>query len=477
LRDRYSVQGRVVGSSSELRSFLREAVGEVYRYALALTGSPARAEQLTVNAAVELARHVDAVGAAPVSTSQMMKDVRRSVLDSRSHRRRGVRRAPEEHVPPPREGAGAYVLAALDQLNSDERIALVLRHHDGMLLPDIARAIGRSHAETEPILRRAEGLVLPAAERFDDGAGADAIARLLRSVPGPPDALADRVWASVESELVPEYAMRPMPPAVSSHGLSWVGPSDAAPLDHEVTPAREAKRNGVTLLIGGAILAAVLGIAALTAPHGGSKSSATSDGTGVVAGTGATTASTAPPTTTPPTTVPASHGAVDRSLKPPPPDVIVDAGAVPAHPPDSVDGPVVTGDASTFKDEGPPLPNVSTEVQTLNGVSSVIVRRPDPAGGIAVWLVQVRGTVRDNTEKAPDLIQAWGIDHGDVLLAFRIAGHPDKVVLVGLRSGGGGTWLRALDGMEPVVARADGSVLCLGPGPRGLSLNTYDVLS
>jgi hypothetical protein len=369
------------------------------------------------------------------------------------------------------------VLASLDQLNSDERLALVLRHHDGMLLPDIARAIGHSHAETEQVLRRAEGLVLPAAERFDDGAGADAIARLLRSVPGPPDALSDRVWASVESELVPEYAARPVLPATSSRGLPWVGPSDAAPLDHEVTPAHEARRNGVTLLIGGAVLAAILGIAALTAPHRGSGSGATSEGTGVVAGTGVTATTTAPPTSTPPTTVPASHGAVDRSLKPPTPDVIVDAGAAPAHPPDSVDRPVVTGDASTFKDDGPPLPNVSTEVQTLNGVSSVIVRRPDPAGGLTVWLVQVSGTVRDSTEKAPHLVQAWGIDHGDVLLALRIAGHPDKVVLVGLRNGGGGTWLRALDGMEPVAARANGSVLCLGPGSRGLSLNTYDVLS
>jgi DNA-directed RNA polymerase specialized sigma24 family protein len=470
------VHGRVVGSSSELRSFLREAVGEIYRYALALTGSLARAEQLTVNAAIELARHVDAVGAAPVSTSHMMRDVRRAVLDGRSHRRRGGRRASEEYAPPPREGAGAYVLASLDQLNGDERLALVLRHHDGMLLPDIARALGQSHAETEQVLRRAEGLVLPAAERFDDGAGADAIARLLRSVPGPPDALADRVWVSVESELVPEYAMHPVLPATSSRGLPWVGPSDGAPLDHEVTPAREAKRNGVTLLIGAAVLAAVLGIAALTAPHGGSSSKDASENTGV-AGTAAAAATTAPLTTAPPTTVPATHGAVDRSLKPPPPDVIVDAGAAPAHPPDSVDRPVVTGDASTFKDDGPPLPNVSTEVQTLNGVSSVIVRRPDPAGGLTVWLVQVRGTVRDSSEKAPHLIQAWGIDHGDVLLALRVAGHPDKVVLVGLRNGGGGTWLRALDGMEPVAARANGSVLCLGPGSRGLSLNTYDVLS
>ena len=70
-----------------------------------------------------------------------------------------------------------------------------------------------------------------------------------------------------------------------------------------------------------------------------------------------------------------------------------------------------------------------------------------------------------------------GLSRTALDLALQIAGHPDKVVLGGLRNGGGGTWLRALDGMEPVAARANGSVLCLGPGPRGLSLNTYDVLS
>src|SRR5262249_12353584 len=109
----------------------------------------------------------------------------------------------------------------------------------------------------------------------------------------------------------------------------------------------------------------------------------------------------------------------------------------------------------------------------------------DPAGGLTEWLVQGRGIGRGSTGKAPHLIQAWGIDHGDVLLALRVASHPDKVVLVGLRNGGGGTWLRGLGGrgpgggppVGPVAARADGSVLCLGPGSRGLSLNTYDVLS
>ena len=89
--DRGGVYGRVVASTTELRGFVREAVGDVYRYALALTVSTTRAEQLTTSAALRLARHVDAVGAAPVSTARLNLVVRREVLDGlpRRHRRRG----------------------------------------------------------------------------------------------------------------------------------------------------------------------------------------------------------------------------------------------------------------------------------------------------------------------------------------------------------------------------------------------------
>ena len=93
LCDRGGVYGRVVTSTTELRGFVRETVGDVYRYALALTVSPPRAEQLTTSATLRLARHVDAVGAAPVSTARLTLVVRREVLDSLPRRRRrGSRR-------------------------------------------------------------------------------------------------------------------------------------------------------------------------------------------------------------------------------------------------------------------------------------------------------------------------------------------------------------------------------------------------
>ena len=84
--------GRVVASTTELRGFIREAVGDVYRYALALTVSTTRAEQLTTAAAVRLARHVDAVGAAPVSATRLTLVVRREVLDTLPPRRAAAAR-------------------------------------------------------------------------------------------------------------------------------------------------------------------------------------------------------------------------------------------------------------------------------------------------------------------------------------------------------------------------------------------------
>ena len=97
--------GRVVASTTELRGFVREAVGDVYRYTLALTVSTTRAEQLTTSAAVRLARHVDAVGAAPVSTARLNLVVRREVLDGlpRRHRRKAHGRT---DAPAPAEADG-----------------------------------------------------------------------------------------------------------------------------------------------------------------------------------------------------------------------------------------------------------------------------------------------------------------------------------------------------------------------------------
>ena len=262
---RGGVYGRVVASTTELRGFVREAVGDVYRYALALTVSTTRAEQLAAAAALRLARHVDAVGAAPVSTTRLNLVVRREVLDGLPRRRRRRHSTVGAEIT-----AGASPLAALTALDAEQRIALVLRHYDGLLLPDIAAALGVTYPEAEAILRSARERLAPMIGAFDDGTGADPYARLVRGVPGPPDALADRVWLSVEAALVPDYAdedtWRVPDSREGDDPLGWEG-FNAVPVDeHHVPPVREARRVGTTLVVGAGALAALLAVAALTAP-------------------------------------------------------------------------------------------------------------------------------------------------------------------------------------------------------------------
>jgi DNA-directed RNA polymerase specialized sigma24 family protein len=465
--DRYTVYGRVVASSTELRGFLRDAVTEVYRYALALTGSPPRAEQLTIDASVRLARHIDAVGAAPVSESRLALAVRREVLDTRPRRRQRDRR-PEPSVagdqPPP-----TTALGALDRLSPDERLAFVLRHHDGLLLPDVGAAISRSHAETEALLASARELVHPAAVRYDDGTASDPYARLLRAVPGPPDGFADRVWASVDRALVPDYAVASVPAVTDAdRGLAWVGAVDGSAAQEDVDEAPGPRRTGVSLLAGGVVLGIVLGVAALTAPHRGQAGNSSSD-----VDAGSTTTPT--PTSSPPsptTTVAARPGRAGQA--PAVPDLVVDVATVVPHPPDTQLGVLGAGSSSVLDGDAQ---TVFASVRNRNDVGRVVVRRSEPTGGSSVWLVEVQGNVRRAAIDGEAPYRAWGVDGGGVVMTLRVEGNPDALVLVGLRPGGGGTWLRLPDGARPLTARADGSVLCLVPTDAGPTVSVYRVLS
>ncbi len=480
--------GRVVASTTELRGFVREAVGDVYRYALALTVSTTRAEQLTTSAAVRLARHVDAVGAAPVSTARLNLVVRREVLDGlpRRHRRKAHGRT-DAPAPAEAEGRSTSALSALASLSVDERIALVLRHYDGLLLPDVAAALGVSYPEAERILQSARTHLEGTIGHFDDGTGADPYGRLVRGVPGPPDSLADRVWVTVDAALVPDYAGDGAPVWGDDHGawrvpdavqgddpLGWEG-FDAVPVQEDHVPAaKEARRVGTTLVVGAGALLVVLAIAALTAPRNQEDQGAPVST--VVAGS---TVTTAVPTTAVSTTVPAvgvaSSAAIGRRNGPPPdPDVRIVPTGVPPHTADEVQ---LLNDPTVSRPDPVRQADVAVRSRYRDGTSSLVVRRVDPDGSSNVWLVTVQGEVRNELVDQPDALQGWTVDGGGVILALRIAGHPDLRVLAGLRTGGGGTWLRLPDGAQPLEARPDGSVLCLEDSAQGQELTTYQVMT
>ena len=474
--------GRVVASTTELRGFVREAVGDVYRYALALTVSTTRAEQLTTSAAVRLARHVDAVGAAPVSTARLNLVVRREVLDGlpRRHRRRGHSHA--EAVPVESDARGTSALSALASLSVDERVALVLRHYDGLLLPDVAAALGVSYPEAERILQSArthlEGLI----GHFDDGTGADPYGRLVRGVPGPPDSLADRVWVTVDAALVPDYAGHGTSEWGDDHAawrvpdafrgddpLGWEG-FDAVPVQEEHVPAaKEARRVGTTLVVGAGALLVVLAIAALTAPRSKDDQGAT----------GSTVVAEVTVTTIAPTTVPAGGASSTAAIRgrggpPPDPDLQIVPAGVPPHTAAHVD---LLNDPTVSRPDPVRRADVAVRRRYKDGVSSLVVRRVDDDGTSTVWLVTVQGEVRNDLAGRPDVLQAWTVDGGGVIISLQIAGHPDLRVVAGLRASGGGTWIRLPDDAQLLEARGDGSVICLENGAQGQELTTYQVMN
>jgi len=477
------VYGRVVASTTELRGFVREAVGDVYRYALALTVSTTRAEQLTTSAAVRLARHVDAVGAAPVSTARLNLVVRREVLDGlpRRHRRRGHSHA-EAAVPVESDARGTSALSALASLSVDERVALVLRHYDGLLLPDVAAALGVSYPEAERILQSARTHLAGLIGHFDDGTGADPYGRLVRGVPGPPDSLADRVWVTVDAALVPDYAGQGTSEWGDDHSawrvpdafrgddpLGWEG-FDAVPVHEEHVPAaKEARRVGTTLVVGAGALLVVLAIAALTAPR-------SKDDEGVATSTVAAeaTVTTLAPTTVAAGAAPSTAAIGGRGGPPPEPALQIVPNGVPPHTADQVD---LLNDPTVSRPDPVRQADVSVSRRYRNGTSSLVIRRVDPDGSNSVWLVTVQGEVRRDVVGQAEVLQAWTVDGGGVILSLQVAGHPDVRVVAGLRASGGGTWIRLPDDAQLLEARPDGSVVCLENSAQGQELTTYQVMN
>jgi hypothetical protein len=121
--------------------------------------------------------------------------------------------------------------------------------------------------------------------------------------------------------------------------------------------------------------------------------------------------------------------------------------------------------------------DVAVRRRYRDGTSSLVVRRVDPDGTSTVWLVTAQGEVLDDLAAQPEVLQAWSVDGGGVIVSLQIAGHPDVQVVAGLRANGGGTWIRLPDGAQVLEARGDGSVLCLENGLQGQELTTYQVMS
>ncbi len=138
----------------EFRRFYAAALPRVYGYFVHRCGSVSVAEELAqetfLSAVVELRkqRGVDA------PMAWIFGIARHKLLD---HYRRLERQpqpsAEEVMISPPDEGDDR-ALSALAAVPPSQRIALVLRHADGLSVPEVAAALGRSVEAVESLLAR-----------------------------------------------------------------------------------------------------------------------------------------------------------------------------------------------------------------------------------------------------------------------------------------------------------------------------------
>lgn len=136
------------------------ALPEVYGYLLARCGDRGVAEDLTSETFLGAVGSLREHGTGPPSTAWLVGVARHKLVDhwrrrGREHRARPAHAPPETHDP----WAGALdALAARDvlaTLRPDQRTALVLRHVDGLDVPEVAAHLGRTVAATEAVLSRA----------------------------------------------------------------------------------------------------------------------------------------------------------------------------------------------------------------------------------------------------------------------------------------------------------------------------------
>ena len=147
-------------SAADFLALYDRSLADVYSYLLSRLHDRPLAEDLTQE--VFLAGAQRASGGQRVELPWLIAVARNKVVDHwRSQARRERRLRALESEPPGEvaadddaldEGGAADALATL---NPTYRLALVLRHVDGLPVPDVAQHLGRTVAATEQILTRA----------------------------------------------------------------------------------------------------------------------------------------------------------------------------------------------------------------------------------------------------------------------------------------------------------------------------------
>ncbi len=142
--------------AEDFRTFYRAALPRVYGYLLRRCGSVSVAEDLTQETflaavvALRTERQID-------DPLPWIVGIARHKLVDHYRRSRGTRPfeavVAEEPVSAPDDSDGRAI-SALAAVPEDQRIALILRHVDGLSVPEVAAALGRSIEAVESLLAR-----------------------------------------------------------------------------------------------------------------------------------------------------------------------------------------------------------------------------------------------------------------------------------------------------------------------------------
>ncbi|MEO7397137.1 MAG: sigma-70 family RNA polymerase sigma factor [Ilumatobacteraceae bacterium] len=147
-------------ASAQFRDLYEQAFQEVYSYVASRMSDRGAAEDVTQEVFVVGARHVARGG--DVNVAWLKTVARNRLVDHWRARARQDRKLALAYsvAPPPvvdgnAPGDAERVAQVLADLNPTYRAALVLRHLDGLSVPEVAGLLGRSVEATEQVLSRA----------------------------------------------------------------------------------------------------------------------------------------------------------------------------------------------------------------------------------------------------------------------------------------------------------------------------------
>jgi RNA polymerase sigma-70 factor (ECF subfamily) len=158
--ERVDMASATASVPSDFIAAYRRTLGEVYSYLVSRVGDTSTAEDLTQEVYIAAARRFAAGD--PIDVAWLIAVSRHKLVDHWRARAREERKLAlvqtvttgvDEDMPAIIDASRAT--SALAQLNPTYRAALVLRHVDGLSVPEVASQLGRTIEATEQVLARA----------------------------------------------------------------------------------------------------------------------------------------------------------------------------------------------------------------------------------------------------------------------------------------------------------------------------------